>query len=122
MVKKMIFLIVLVSIIALCSSVVAGPPLPLHSLEGVSGVQVTSTAYLANPPEDGKTFGKPSFSVSAIWGSEKDVQSFAVTENIGGKIELGYASMRLGLGDFPEDVKTATGGAMLHHGVKTVLG
>ncbi len=69
-------------------------------------------AYLANPPEEGKVFGKPSFSTSAVLGREKDLQSFAVTENILGKYEIGYAYERFGLGDWPDDVKTATAGAM----------
>lgn len=117
MAKKLSSFIVLAAIITLCSAVIAGPPLPLHSLEGVSGVQITSTAYLANPPEDDQTFGKPAFSASAIWGSEKDIQSFVVTENILGKIELGYAYMRLGLGDWPNDVKLAGFSVNQHLGV-----
>ena len=101
--------IVLVIIVTLCNVVEAGPPLPLHSIEGTSGVHITSTAYLANPPEEGKVFGNPSFSISSIFGREKNLQSFAVTENILGKFEIGYAYERLGLGDWPDNVKSATG-------------
>ena len=92
-----------------CAIVYAGPPLPTHNVEGNSGVFITSTAYLANPPENGKVFGLPSFSTSFAAIGEKDFESFAVTENIWGKIELGYALERIGLGDWPADVKTAAG-------------
>jgi len=87
----------------------AGPPLPTHNVEGNSGVFITSTAYLANPPEEGKVFGLPSISTSFAAIGEKDFESFVVTENIWGKVELGYALERMGLGDWPADVKTAAG-------------
>ena len=105
----------MVTIVTLCNVVEAGPPLPLHCIEGTSGVHITSTAYLANPPEEGQTFGQPSFSISAIFGREKNVQSIAVTENILGKYEIGYAYERLGLGDWPDDVGTATGFSTSQH-------
>ena len=40
--------VVLLTIVTLCSAVEAGPPLPLHSIEGTSGVHITSTACLGN--------------------------------------------------------------------------
>jgi len=86
------------------SIVYAGPPLPTHNVEGNSGVFITSTAYMANPPENGEVFGLPSVSFSFAAIGEKDFESVAVTENIGGKVELGYAAERLGLGDWPDDV------------------
>ncbi len=85
-----------------------GPPLPVHNVEGNSGVFITSMAYLANPPEGEATFAKPSVSFSFAAIGEKDFESVAVTENIGGKIELGYAMERIGLGDWPDDVGIAT--------------
>ena len=109
MVKRVRNIIVLGIVVTLCTVVEAGPPLPLHSIEGVSGVHITSTAYLANPPEEGQTFGKPSMSISSIFGREKNLQSIAVTENIMGRFELGYAYQRFGLGDWPDNVKSATG-------------
>ncbi len=115
MAKKSKCLIVLVSVIGLCSIVKAGPPLPLHTIEGNSGVFITSTAYLANPPEEGKIFGLPSFSTSAVFGREKDLQSFAVTENLYGRFEIGYAYERLGLGDWPDDVMAGAGASVNHH-------
>lgn len=108
MTKKI--LVVLFGIIIFLSNVVyAAPPLPTHNVEGNSGVFITSTAYLANPPEAGEIFGKPSVSSSFAMIGEMDFQSFAVTENLSGKIELGYALERLGLGDWPRDIKQATG-------------
>ena len=115
MANKLKCLIVLVSVIGLCSIVKAGAPLPLHTIEGNSGVFITSTAYLANPPEEGEIFGKPSVSTSAIFGREKDLVSFAVTENLYGRFEIGYAYELFGLGDWPDDVKTATGASVSQH-------
>jgi hypothetical protein len=89
--------------------------LPLHTIEGNSGVFITSTAYLANPPEEGKEFGKPSFSTSYVLGREKDLQSFALTENLWGRLEIGYAYERFGLGDWPDDVMTAAGASVDNH-------
>lgn len=109
-------IIALIAIVAFRGPVEAGdPPLPLHSIEGTSGVLVTSTAYLANPPEEGQTWGLPSFSATGVMGQEKDLQSFAVTENLLGRFELGYAYERLGLGDWHDDVKAATGLLTLNH-------
>lgn len=107
--------IVLGTILALCGIAQAGPPLPLHTIEGNSGVFITSTAYMANPPEDGEVFGKPSFSTSAVFGRSKDLQSFAVTENLWGRLEFGYAYERFGLGDWPKDVKAGAGATIDHH-------
>jgi hypothetical protein len=109
--SKPIMLAMVLSIVTffLCPRVDAGPPLPTHTVEGNSGVFITPTAYLANPPEDGAMFGLPSVSFSFAAIGEKDFESVAVTENVWGKVELGYAMERIGLGDWPADVKTATG-------------
>jgi len=109
MCKSKGYVIVLGMVIAWCGMVAAAPPLPLHSLEGNSGVLITNTAYLVNPPEKGKAIGLPSFSVSGVIIGQKDLQSYAVTENLYGRIEVGYAAQRLGLGDWSNDVRTATG-------------
>ncbi|OHB78682.1 MAG: hypothetical protein A2Z25_11660 [Planctomycetes bacterium RBG_16_55_9] len=92
--------------------VCAGPPLPTHNVEGNSGVFITSTAYLTNPPEGDAVFGLPSVSFSFAAIGEKDFESIAVTENIWGSVELGYAMERIGLGDWPADVDTATAGTV----------
>ena len=91
----------LVFVFSFSTIVSAGPPLPTHNVEGNSGVFITSTAYLANPAEEGEVFGKPSVSGTFVWmdKGEKDFESVAVTENIWGNVELGYALERIGLGD-----------------------
>lgn len=95
--------------LSLNTVIYAGPPLPCHSVEGNSGVFITSTAYLTNPPEGDAVFGLPSVSTTFAAIGEKDYESVAVTENLWGKVEFGYAMERIGLGDWPTDVKTATG-------------
>ena len=85
----------------------SAPPLPTHCVHGYSGVFITPTAYLANPAAEGEFWGKPSVSATAAFMKHKDYQSFAVTENILGKIELGYALERIGLGDWPSEVRKA---------------
>ncbi len=107
--------IVLGTILALCGIAQADPPLPLHTIEGNSGVFITSTAYMANPPKNDKIFGKLSFSTSAVFGRSKDLQSFAVTQNLWGRLEFGYAYERFGLGDWPNDVKAGAGAITDNH-------
>jgi len=46
-------------LMVLCNITEADAPLPLHNIEGNSGVFITSTAYLVNPPEEGKAVGLP---------------------------------------------------------------
>jgi hypothetical protein len=93
----------------LCSAVYARPPLPTHQVEGNSGVYITPLAYLANPPEPNHVFGLPSISGTYAHLEKKDAESFVVTENLWGRVELGYALERLGLGDWPDEVRAATG-------------
>ncbi|MHC4566015.1 MAG: DUF3034 family protein [Planctomycetota bacterium] len=93
----------------------AGPPIPSHTVEGNSGVLITSTAYLVNPAEQGELLGMPSFSATALFFAEKDFESFAVVENIAGNMEIGYAYERLGMGGWPDDVKNALGVTINRH-------
>lgn len=109
--RSISFAMTVVIVLLLANGVLAEPPLPCINIEGNSGVGITSTAYLANPPKEGAVFGKPSVSAFSVFGREKNLQSFMVTENILGKYEIGYAYERFGLGDWPDDVKTATNGA-----------
>lgn len=115
MANKLKLFIVLGTMIASCGMVKAGPPLPLHTIEGNSGVCLTGTAYLANPAEDANIFGLPSVSTTAVFLGEKDLQSFAVTQNLWGPIEFGYAYERFGLGDWPDDVMAGAGARVDHH-------
>ena len=93
----------------------AGPPIPSHTVEGNSGVLITSTAYLINPAEPGELLGRPSFSATALFLAEKDFESFAVVENIAGNMEIGYAYEHLGMGGWPDDVKNALGVTINQH-------
>jgi hypothetical protein len=102
-------------VLLLTNSMLAGPPLPSTNIEGNSGLGVTSTAYLANPAEKEQVLGKPSVSVFTLFAREKDLQSFTITENILGRYEIGYAYERFGLGDWPDDVKTAAGASVSQH-------
>lgn len=85
------------------------PPLPTHCVHGYSGIFITPTAYLANPPADGDVWGKPSVSGTFALLREKTYQSFAVTENVAGTFELGYALERIDLGDWPGEVRRTMG-------------
>lgn len=86
-----------------------GPPLPLHTIEGVGGLVLTPTAYLVNPGPEGTIIGKPSVSTQAVWIGDKDFQVLAATWTLFRRLELGYAVNRLGLDDFDGDVRDATG-------------
>lgn len=109
---------VLVVALVMCGQLLAegeAPPLPFHTIEGTSGVFTTPTAYLANPARKGDVFGRPTVSTSAAFMRHLDLQSFAVTENLYGNIEVGYALERLGFSDWARDVKVATGCAIDRH-------
>jgi hypothetical protein len=104
----------------LCAAASGGPPLPTHQVEGNSGVFITPVAYFANPPEPNEAFGRPSISGTYAHIGEKDFEAFVVTENLWGRIELGYALERIGLGEWPDLVEDTTGfhvdsDALLHN-------
>lgn len=86
-----------------------GPPLPLHTIEGVGGIVLTPMAYLVNPGPPGTLIGKPAIAAHMALVGSKDLEAFSITETLFGRLELGYAVNRLGLGDFPGDVRAATG-------------
>jgi hypothetical protein len=86
-----------------------GPPLPLHTIEGVGGLVLTPTAYLVNPGPPGTVVGKPSFSLQYAMIGDKDFQAAAVTWTFWERLELGYAANRLGLDDLDSDIRAATG-------------
>lgn len=108
-------LVALVILTASCGLADNAGPIPSHTIEGNSGVLITSTAYLTNPAEQGQVFGSPSFSATALFFAEKDFESFAVIENVGGNVELGYAYERLGMGGWPDDAKNALGVTIDQH-------
>lgn len=85
-----------------------GPPLPFHTIEGYGGGAITPMAYLVNPPKKNSWFGLPAAAFSNVMMGQKNLQAFTFTENILGRIELGYGLDRLGLGTLPGDIKSAT--------------
>lgn len=87
-----------------------GPPLPLHTMEGVGGALAVPMAYLVNPGPEGTTIGKPAFSMTFLHLGTKNVQVFAITETLFRRIELGYAFSRFDLGNLGHVVRKATGG------------
>ncbi len=84
-----------------------GPPIPLHTIEGVGGAVLTPMAYPVNPGPEGTVIGKPSVSAQAVWIGSKDMQNLAATVTIARRLELGYAINRLGLDDFNNEINEA---------------
>ena len=84
------------------------PPLPLHTIEGVGGIVITPVAYLVNPGPAGTIWGLPATSVTYVNASTKNIETAAITETLFGRLELGYAASRFGVGNLVSDVKTAT--------------
>jgi hypothetical protein len=83
-----------------------GPPLPFITIEGQGGGAFTPMAYLVNPAADGNVWGKPAVAFDYIGLGRKNLESMMVTENILGRIELGFAANRLGLGTLPTDINS----------------
>ena len=85
-----------------------GPPLPLHTIDGVGGVVITPIAYLVNPGPEKHVFGLPSVSGTYVGAGQKNIQSFVITETLWRRLELGYSASRFGIGNLPTQVQTAT--------------
>jgi hypothetical protein len=86
-----------------------GPPLPFITIEGAGGGAITQMAYLVNPAKEGEVFGKPSVAIDYIGLGSKSLDTLMVTENLWGRIELGFAADRLSLGNLPGAIQSATG-------------
>ncbi len=84
------------------------PPLPFHTIEGVGGGAITPMAYLINAPAKGETLALPAVASSYVGLDKKNLQALTITENLFGRVELGYGADRLGLGDLPDDIEAAT--------------
>ena len=84
-------------------------PVPLHTIEGVGGVFVTPLAYLTNPGPPGTEAGLPSASMTYVKANRKNLETVAVTETLYGRLELGYAAGRFGIGSLKEATREATG-------------
>lgn len=85
-----------------------GPPLPFHTIEGYGGGAITPMAYLVNPGSDCCVFGKPAAAMSYVNLGRKNLDALTVSETLFGRVELSYGADRLGLGDLPKDIETAT--------------
>lgn len=85
-----------------------GPPLPFITVEGQGGGAFTPMAYLVNPAPEGEIFGKPSVAFDYIGLGSKNLDALLITENIGGRIEFGFAADRLGLGTLPGAIERNT--------------
>lgn len=81
------------------------PPLPLHTIEGVGGIVITPVAYLVNPGPQGTTFGLPATSFTFVKANAKNVESAVLTETLFGRVELGYAASRFGVGNLVDDLR-----------------
>ena len=94
--------VVAVPILLFFFSIPANAQLPVHTIEGVGGGAITPIALLVN------SGGPPTISATVVSLNDKNLETLAVTQSFGGRIEVGYAATRLGLGDLPRDILTVT--------------
>jgi len=87
----------------------APPPLPLHSIEGFGGVFLTETAYLVNPPVGDNLFGMPAIAIDGTEIGDKYLVMGSATMNVAKRFEIGFSYMHFDLGDWPGEIKDATG-------------
>ena len=94
-------------------------PLPLHEIEGSGGIFSTLSAYIVNPPRNGEAVGRPSAGFAYVHiGNGRELEAFTLTETPWERLELGYGSDTLNLGDLPQDVERATGVRLRNHSVR----
>jgi hypothetical protein len=86
-----------------------GLPLPFHVIEGYGGGAITPIAYLVNPPLGNQSVGLPSAAFSYVNLGQKSLESYTLTENLFGRVELGFGADELDLGELPKDIRNATG-------------
>lgn len=82
-----------------------GSLLRFHTIEGVAGGIITPMAYLSNPPVQGTMVGMPSISLSYLQFGSKSIQTFAVSETLYRRIEVGYALSRFYMGSLPHVIR-----------------
>lgn len=85
-----------------------GLPLPVHTIEGVGGGAIVPVAIILNPGPGTDFYSLPTISMTYVGLEDKSLQSFAVTETLFQKVELGFSALRMGLGNFPMAVENAT--------------
>ncbi|MCY3018090.1 MAG: DUF3034 family protein [Planctomycetota bacterium] len=94
------------------------PPLPLHCIEGTGGLFATHTAYLVNPPKKGDIAGLPAVEGTYVnIGNGRHMTAFTLTENLAGRVELGYGWDHFWAGDLRHDIAKATGLEIDHNAV-----
>ena len=84
-----------------------GPPLPVHTIEGVGGALTVPMAYLVNPGPEGTIIGKPAASFTYLGLGTKNVQVMAVTQTFVRRNELGYAISRFDTGNMGSAITKA---------------
>ena len=88
-----------------------GPPLPLHTIEGVGGGLAVPMAYLVNRGPEGTVIGMPAVSITYLNTSKrKDLTVIAITQTFWRRIEVGYALSRFHLGNLPYTIWKVSGG------------
>jgi hypothetical protein len=85
------------------------PPLPLYNVEGQGGTLLVPMAYLINCEAPGTKVGMPTAGYTFVRAGTKTVQEVHVSETFYRRIEINYTLGTLNLGDFPRDVRRATG-------------
>jgi len=87
----------------------AAQPLPFQTIEGYGGGAITPLAYLVNPAPVNGVFGEPAYAISVVGLGSKNLDALTVSETLYGRLELSAGADRLGLGDLPSAIRTATG-------------
>lgn len=90
---------------------------PSTRLRGTAAGPLPRWLTLWTPPKKGDWFALPSAAFSNVMAGEKNLQAFTFTENLFGRIELGFGLDRLGLGTLPGDIQHATGVDIEHNDV-----
>jgi hypothetical protein len=84
-------------------------PLPFHNLEGMSGAFAVPSAYLCNPAPAGQVFGLPSVGGMYVHlGYGRALTAGTVTENLWGRVELGYGLDHFDVGDLGQTILKET--------------
>ncbi len=108
--KNLLFQLGIFILLLSVSTAKAGPPLPLHGIEGYGGIAITYTAYLTNPAPEDRIIGRPSIGTGAVFTTGGDyliVNTF--TETLWNRLELGYGFGALYLSGLKSDIQSATG-------------
>jgi hypothetical protein len=86
-----------------------GPPLPLYNVDGQGGTLLVPMAYLINCESPGTVVGMPTAGYTFVAAGTKTVEEVHLSQTYFRRIEFNYTMGTLQLGDFPRDVRRATG-------------